>query len=1313
MKKSIIDYFDFQKANTLLEGFSKSTGFVTAILDLDGNILYKSGWREICTAFHRKNYETSSLCIFSDTELASQIRKDEKYHYYKCANGLIDVGLPIVVRGEHVANFFSGQFFFEEPDISFFIKQAQKYGFDEQSYIEALKEVPVVSKEKVETVIHFLVNITQMIIEMAVEKYELAELNEELKSSQASLMVTQEELDRNLKDLNDSQRIAHVGTWRLKMATNQVFWTEELYRMHGFDPALPPPPYTELMTLFTPESWERLSASIDLIKRTGTPFELELETLTKEGSNGWMWVFGEAEKDQNGNITSLWGIARDISGRKKREELLRQSLRENIFKSELLQKAPVIAAFHDKEQNIVWANQAYEEATGLSLQDIVGKKCYSIWNLSGPCLGCPVLEAIATGENSEAELTPQNQDHWPESQGNWLSKASPIRNEEGSIIGAIEVAIEITERKKIEKELKQSEERFQLLFNKAPLGYQSLDFNGCFVEVNQKWLDTLGYSREEVIGKWFGDFLCPEDVEGFRRRFPLFKSQGHIHSEFEMLRKDGQRIFVSFEGKIAYSADGEFKQTHCILQDITDQRMAERALVESEERFRVAQEISPDGFTILHPVRNEAGEIIDFTWVYENKAIAIINQTDPQKIIGKRLLDLFPDHRGTTIFEAYKHVAETGETQIFDEINVGEIISRPTCLRLVVVSMGEEIAIHTQDITERKAAEKTSEENVFRFQSLFNEMSAGAVIYKVLNDGQYGRDYIIQDFNKAALKAEGKEKEEVLGKSLYDLRPKIDEYGLIPVFQRVWKTGEPAYYPTKIYIDEKFSNWYENRVYKLPSGEIVAIFDDVTDKSLAEESVRKQNDLFASLLKILPVGVFMVDSEDGKPLVVNETGKALLGRGILPDASEHNLSEVYKAYKGDTLIQYPANEMPITLGMKGIKSHIDDMVVERPDGSRLLLEIFGTPVNDAQGKPWASLVTFMDITDRKKAENELLYLSYHDHLTGLYNRRYFEQELKNLDTPENLPLSIIMFDVNGLKLVNDSFGHDLGDVLLKKSAEVIKEACRKEDIIARIGGDEFVILLPKTTAAESLQISNQIKELASNEKVANLEVSISYGYDTKKTENQSIIEIIANAENHMYRHKLYERSSIRSKITDLIMNTLFEKSSREAAHSNKVSRICQSIASKLDMGKDAVNKMKIAGLIHDIGKIGVDEGILNKPGSLTTEERGYIERHPEIGWRLLSSTDEFSELAKYVLSHHENWDGTGYPNGLQGEAIPLEARIISVADAYDAMTSLRSYQNKRSKEEAVKELMRCSGTQFDPEIVDVFVNQVLTDENFR
>lgn len=229
--------------------------------------------------------------------------------------------------------------------------------------------------------------------------------------------------------------------------------------------------------------------------------------------------------------------------------------------------------------------------------------------------------------------------------------------------------------------------------------------------------------------------------------------------------------------------------------------------------------------------------------------------------------------------------------------------------------------------------------------------------------------------------------------------------------------------------------------------------------------------------------------------------------------------------------------------------------------------------------------------------------------------------------------------------------------------------------------------------------------------MSNIELSISFGNDTKTTESQSIAELVVQAENHMYRHKLYERSSAKSKTIDLIMNTLFEKSSREAMHSKRVSQLCQSIATKMSLNKDAINHMRIAGLMHDIGKIGVDEKILNKPGRLTIEERVDIERHPEIGWKILSSTTEFSELAQFILSHHERWDGGGYPNGLKGEEIQIEARIIAVADAYDAMTSKRSYKEGMSKENAIIELKRCAGTQFDPEIVEVFINNVLLDPN--
>jgi diguanylate cyclase (GGDEF)-like protein/PAS domain S-box-containing protein len=379
------------------------------------------------------------------------------------------------------------------------------------------------------------------------------------------------------------------------------------------------------------------------------------------------------------------------------------------------------------------------------------------------------------------------------------------------------------------------------------------------------------------------------------------------------------------------------------------------------------------------------------------------------------------------------------------------------------------------------------------------------------------------------------------------------------------------------------------------------------------------------------------------------------------------------------------------------------------DGSHGWMWVRGEGQKDSKGHVISLWGAAQDITERKKNEEKLFYLSNHDHLTGLHNRRYFERELERLDTKENLPLSIIMFDVNGLKLVNDSFGHELGDVLFKKAAETINQVSRDEDIVARIGGDEFVLVLPKTSAYESVEIANQIKALTTKEIVANIELSISYGYDTKELENQSISTIVENAENFMYKYKLYERTSLRSKTIELIMTTLFEKSHGEKQHSNRVSSICHAIALEMKLDKDIVKQMGTVGLIHDIGKIGVDEKILNKTGKLTNGERVDIEKHPEIGWRLLSSTNEFAEFAQLVIDHHEKWDGTGYPHGLKGEAIHLEARILSIAEAYDAMTTKKSYRKELTKEEAIKELMRCSGTRFDPEIVKVFVNRVLSD----
>lgn len=335
------------------------------------------------------------------------------------------------------------------------------------------------------------------------------------------------------------------------------------------------------------------------------------------------------------------------------------------------------------------------------------------------------------------------------------------------------------------------------------------------------------------------------------------------------------------------------------------------------------------------------------------------------------------------------------------------------------------------------------------------------------------------------------------------------------------------------------------------------------------------------------------------------------------------------------------------------------------------------------------------------------YLSYHDQLTGLYNRRFFEEELKRLDIQRNLPITIVMADVNGLKLTNDAFGHTIGDELLNKVAEVIKSACRADDIIARLGGDEFVILLPKTDRYEAEQIVRRIKSLCLKEKVSFLDLSVSFGWETKTQEDEEIHEILKKAEDYMYKKKLFESPSTRGKTIEVIIHTLYEKNKTEEQHSHQVANLCKSIGKALQLSEGEINELETVGLLHDIGKIAIEESILNKLNKLTDEEWAEIKRHSEIGYRILSSVNEMAEMAEYVLTHHERFDGNGYPKGLKGKEIPLQARIIAIADAYDAMTSKRSYRDTLTKEAAVEELKNNAGTQFDPELVKIFIEQVV------
>ncbi|MBI4856700.1 MAG: diguanylate cyclase [Acetobacterium woodii] len=392
------------------------------------------------------------------------------------------------------------------------------------------------------------------------------------------------------------------------------------------------------------------------------------------------------------------------------------------------------------------------------------------------------------------------------------------------------------------------------------------------------------------------------------------------------------------------------------------------------------------------------------------------------------------------------------------------------------------------------------------------------------------------------------------------------------------------------------------------------------------------------------------------------------------------------------------------------KSRQNEEMVTYPDGREVQLETLKTPYYDHNGKILGLIGISRDITDRKRTEAEIVYLSQHDVLTGLHNRSYYEKERKRLDHPDYLPLSLIIGDINGLKLINDAFGHGEGDKLLISIAKILELCAREKDVLVRTGGDEFVMLLPKTTYSETGSLVQKIKNACDQGYQLDNEViitSISLGYDTKTSEHESLEKVFKLAEESMYRKKLLEYKSFHSAIMDSIKTTLFEKSNETEEHAERMADLAKQLGQALALDQEDLVALELVATLHDIGKISIDCKLLNKNGKLTAEEWIEIKKHPEVGYRIAQTVPELRKISEYILCHHERWDGGGYPQGLKAEEIPLLARIITIVDSYDAMTQDRSYHPAMSLNEAICELKNHAGTQFDPVLVEVFIEKVI------
>lgn len=353
------------------------------------------------------------------------------------------------------------------------------------------------------------------------------------------------------------------------------------------------------------------------------------------------------------------------------------------------------------------------------------------------------------------------------------------------------------------------------------------------------------------------------------------------------------------------------------------------------------------------------------------------------------------------------------------------------------------------------------------------------------------------------------------------------------------------------------------------------------------------------------------------------------------------------------------------------------------------------------------IVAVRDITEEKEYQNQINYLTYHDSLTGLYNRNFLNKEMAKIDVKENLPLSVIVGDLNGLKLTNDAFGHQQGDKILIRSAEIIKDICRNRDIPVRWGGDEFLIYLPETSYHETRKIVRTIVYRFKQVKIGPIKPTIALGFETKSNVNEDIETIFRQAEEHMYTNKLQESKNAHSAIISSLRKTLSETTNETSIHCKRVKNLVIKLGKSIGLSDHQLIEVGLLAELHDLGKVAVSEQILNKDDTLNEKEWDQIKKHCEIGYKVASSSPELNKIAEGILSHHEWWNGEGYPHGLKGEEIPLSSRIIAIVDAFDVMTNGRHYKQARLLDEAVEELLMGKGRQFDPELVDVFVNQVL------
>ncbi|MGI6711377.1 MAG: PAS domain S-box protein [Bacillota bacterium] len=850
---------------------------------------------------------------------------------------------------------------------------------------------------------------------------------------------------------------------------------------------------------------------------------------------------------------------------------------------------------------------------------------------------------------------------------------------------------------------KLNEEHYKDLVENASDFIQCVDGSGKFIYVNKAWKEKLGYADEEIENLSLWNIIHPQSREHCEKIFKQVISGKGINAvEAIFMTKSGRALYVEGSANCRFDAAGNIICTRGIFRDITQRK-------QNEEELRTSREM-------LQKVINNIPQLIfwkDRKGVYlgcNNNFARIAGVWSPKEIIGKTDYDLVWSKEDADSYRAYdEQVMSSGKAEYRIIESYLKSDKKFTWVEINKIPLfsaqGKVVGIlgTIEDVTERLKIEAALKESEAKYRALVSNVPGA--IFQCKNDRNWTMEYISQEIEaitgyQASVFINNAER------SYTSIIYEEDREFVYRTVQKGIEKKQPYKLDYRLVHASGTIRWISENAQGVFDDEgnflfIIGIIIDVTEYKKTEEALYRSEAKYRSLVENLNEIVYLLDTNT-RILYVSPNIEALSGYSLDELNGKSFIDFVHPEDKAERI-----EEFHKALAGKNKATEYRFLTKEK---NCIWIRTKAKPIiKDGRVAGVQGVLT--DITDRKKAEEEIYYLSYHDYLTGLYNRRYMKDAIIRMDIEENLPFAIMVLDVNGLKLTNDAFGHKMGDKLLRRVACIMTKACRKGDIIARIGGDEFAILLPKTDISQAKKIKANIINEASKTTLDSVVVSLSIGCAVKEKIDQDIDEIYLQAENYMYKNKLKSGKRMRNQTIETVIRNINSKYDNEQIHNERVSQYCEAIGVAMGLSKKEINDIKTAGILHDIGKIMVPAELLSKPAKLLKKEFELIKKHPETGYHILKSVDEYAALAEYVLYHHERWDGKGYPEGLKGEEIPLISRIISVADAYEAMTAKRPYKKNKSKEEAIAELKKCAGTQFDSEIVHLFVEKVLNDKS--